>query len=111
VGKADLTTALSYLNVRTDLSGQVCTLEGIIEMARRHPDLVPVMIEKMRYSFMVDGIICEYAQVWFNGAFLETACCESDDHLGMTKAIKALGIEAMPNTNYLKAAKRVVGLC
>jgi hypothetical protein len=28
----------------------------------------------------------------------------------MRNAIKALGIEAMPNTNYLKAAKRVVGM-
>jgi hypothetical protein len=31
-------------------------------MARRHPDLVPVTIEKVRYGFTVDGIICEYAQ-------------------------------------------------
>ena len=30
-------------------------------MARRHPDLVPVTIEKMRYGFTVDGIICECA--------------------------------------------------
>jgi hypothetical protein len=26
-------------------------------MARRHPDLVPVTIKKMRYGFTVDGII------------------------------------------------------
>ena len=42
-------------------------------MARAHPDLVPVTIEKMRYGFTVDGVICEYAQVWLNGALLETA--------------------------------------
>jgi hypothetical protein len=79
-------------------------------MARRHPDLVPVTIEKMRYGFTVDGIICEYAQVWFNGALLESACSESENYLGMRKAIVALGIDSMPNINYLKAAKRVVGM-
>jgi hypothetical protein len=110
VGKADLTTALLYLNVKIDFSGETCTLEEIAEMARSHPDLVPVMVEKMRYGFTVDGIICEYAQVKFNGALLESACCESEDYVGMRKAIKALGIGAMPNTNYLKAAKRVVGM-
>jgi hypothetical protein len=57
VGEADLTTALLYLNVKMDISTQTCTLEDIIEMARNHPDLVPVMVEKMRYGFSVDGII------------------------------------------------------
>ena len=110
LGKADLTTALLYLNVKMDISTQTCTLEDITEMARSHPDLVPVMVEKMRYGFTVDGIICEYAQVRFNGALLESACCESEDYIGMRNAIKALGIGAMPNTNYLRAAKRVVGM-
>jgi hypothetical protein len=110
VGKADLSTALSYLNVRTDLSSQAYTLDEVIEMARNHPDLVLVMIEKMRYGFTVDGIICECAQVRFNGALLESACCESDDYVGMRKVIKALGIEAIPNTSYPKAARRVVGI-
>jgi hypothetical protein len=110
LGKADLTTALSYLNVRTDISGQACTLDEVMEIARNHPDIVPVVIEKMRYGFMVDGIICEYAQVRFNGALLESACCESDDNAGLRKVIKALGIEGMPNTSYPKAARRVVGI-
>ena len=110
VGKADLTTALLYLNVKIDLSIETCTLEEITELARSHPDLVPVMVEKMRYGFTVDGIICEYAEVRFNGALLESACCESEDYVGMRKVINALGIEAMPNTNYLKAARRVVGM-
>jgi hypothetical protein len=52
----------------------------------------------------------EYAQVWFNGALLESACSESENYLGMRKAIVALGIDSMPNINYLKAAKRVVGM-
>jgi hypothetical protein len=110
VKKADITTILSYLEVKMDLDRESWSLEKFTEMARRHSDLVPVTIEKMRYGFTVDGVICEYAQVWFNGALLESACCESDNYKSMRNAIKALGIEAMPNTNYLKAAKRVVGM-
>ena len=62
------------------------------------------------YGFTVDGVICEYARVWFNGAMVETACCESENYAGMRKVVEALGMAAMPNTSYLRAAKRVVGM-
>jgi hypothetical protein len=110
VKKEDLATIVSHLGVEPDLDQQVWTQAEFTDWARRHPDLVPVIVEKMRYGFTVAGIICEYAQVWFNGALLESACAESENYPGMQEAIKALGIEALPNTNYLKAAKRVVGM-
>ena len=110
VKKEDLATILSHLKVEMNLDKDTYTIEEFIEMARKHPDLVPVTVEKMRYGFTVEGIICEYAQVWFNGALVESACCESENYAGMRQVIEALGIAAMPNTNYLKAAKRVVGM-
>jgi hypothetical protein len=110
VKQADLATILSHLKAKMDLDRDTYTLDEFIALARSHPDLVPVTVEKMRYGFTVEGIICEYAQVWFNGALMESACCESENYEGMRKAIDALGIAAMPNTNYLKAAKRVVGM-
>lgn len=93
-----------------DLAQETYTIAEFIAMARKHPDLAPVSVEKMRYGFTIDGIICEYAQVWFNGAMVESACAESENYAGMKQVIEGLGIAAMPNTNYLKAAKRVVGL-
>ena len=108
--RADLKAILSHLKVEMDVDRETCALDEFTEMARRHPDLVPVTVEKMRYGFTVDGIICEYARVRFNGALLESACSGSDDYEGLCKAIAALGINEMPNTNYLKAAKRVVGM-
>jgi hypothetical protein len=110
VKQADLATILSYLKAEMKLDRDSYTIDEFIAMARKHPDLVPVTVEKMRYGFTVDGIICEYAQVWLNGALVETACCESENYAGMRKVVEALGIAAMPNTNYLKAAKRVVGM-
>jgi len=110
VKREELATILSHLKVDIRLDKETYTLEEFIAMARKHPDLVPVAVEKMRYGFTVGGIICEYAQVWFNGALVESACCESENYAGMRQVIEALGISAMPNTNYLKAAKRVVGM-
>jgi hypothetical protein len=77
---------------------------------RSHPDLVAVTVEKMRWGFTIDGIICEYAQVWFNGALLESACVESDRHDDMKAVIEALGLDGHANTNYIEAAAGVVGL-
>jgi hypothetical protein len=110
VKKEDLATILSHLKVEMRLEKETYALEEFIAMARKHPDLVPVAVEKMRYGFTIEDIICEYAQVWFNGALVESACCESENYAGMRQVIEALGIAAMPNTNYLKAAKRVVGM-
>src|SRR5512135_129244 len=110
VKREELAAILSHLKVEMRLDKEAYTLEEFIAMARKHPDVVPVSVEKMRYGFTIGGIICEYAQVWFNGALVESACCESENYAGMRKAIEALGIGAMPNINYLKAAKRVVGM-
>ena len=44
-----------------------------------------------------------------NGALIETACCESEDYSNMKSAVEALGLANMQNTNYLKAAKKIVG--
>ena len=110
VSKADLAVILSHLKVDLELTEETYTIERFIEMARQNPQLVPVTVEKMRYGFTIDGIICEYAQVWFNGAMVESACCESENYVGMQAVVAGLGIAELPNTNYLRAAKTVVGL-
>jgi hypothetical protein len=110
VKREELATILSNLKASLPLDKDAYTFEEFVAMARKHPDLVPVTVEKMRFGFTVEGVICEYAQVYFNGALVESACCESENYAGMKKAVEALGIAAKPNTNYLKAAKRVVGM-
>lgn len=110
VKKEDLATILSHLKVDLALDQDTYTIDAFIAMARQHPDLSAVSVEKMRYGFTIEGIICEYAQVWFNGAMVESACVESENYTGMKQVIEGLGIAEMPNTNYLKAAKVVVGM-
>ena len=110
VQRADLLVILSHLKAEAALDAERYTIEEFIQIARNHPDLCPVTVEKMRYGFTIDGIICEYAQVWFNGALVESACVESENYAGMRQVIEGLGLAGMPNTNYLRAAKKVVGM-
>ncbi len=110
VKKAELATILAALKVEMPLEAETYAFDDFLTLARAHPDLVPVSVEKVRHGFSVGGVICEFAEVWFNGALMESACCESEDHAGMERAIDALGLAGMTNTNYLRAAKRVVGL-
>lgn len=110
VQREELATILQHLQVNMALDQESYTLEEFTNMARASSDLVPVKVEKMRYGFSVNGIISEYAQVWFNGAMVETACCESEDYAGIKAAVAALGLDELPNTNYLKAARQVVGM-
>ena len=110
VKTADLATILGHLKVEVVFTQESYTIDEFIKMARKHPEMTAVSVEKMRYGFTIEGIICEYAQVWFNGAMVESACAESENYDGMKKVVEGLGIAAMPNTNYLRAAKRVVGM-
>jgi len=110
VKREDLAAILAHLKVEMSLERETYSIDEFIAIARKHPDLVPVNVEKMRYGFTVGGVICEFAQVWLNGAMVESACCESENYAAMSKVVETLGISAMSNTNYLKAAKRVVGM-
>lgn len=110
VRREELATILSHLGVEVPLGKETYSFEEFVEIARRHPELVPVKVEKMRYGFTIDGVICEYAQVYFNGALLESACVESEDYVAMRAVVEGLGLASMPNVSYIRAAKRVVGM-
>ncbi len=110
VKREDLAQILRHLRVGMPLEAETYTLGRFIEMARASADLAVVRVEKKRYGFSVNGIICEYAYVWFNGALVETACCESEDYEGMRAVVDALGIGGLANTSYLRAAKQVLGM-
>ena len=109
VKKEELATILENLQVEIVLDKDEYTFDEFCDMARAHGDLALVTVEKKRFGFSVNGVICEYAYVWMNGALVETACCESEDYASMKGAVEALGLAEMPNTNYLKAAKKGVG--
>lgn len=110
VGKQEVATILENMLVKVELTKETYTIEDFFAIVEAHPDLAAVTIEKKRYGFSVDDIICEYGEILFNGAKLETVCCESEDYTGMKKAIEALEINKYENINYLRAAKRTIGM-
>ncbi len=110
IAQADLAEAFELLGARSALAQQRYDSAQLLALARADAALRLVTVEKMRHGFSIDGIVCEFAQVWFNGALLETVCVESTDLAGMRRVIAELGLAELPNTSYLRAAKRVVGL-
>ncbi len=110
VKKDDIAVILDNMKVEVPLEKETYALDNFIAIVNEHPDLAAVDVQKKRFGFSVDGIICEYGQICFNGAMLETACCESEDYEGMKKAIESLEILGLKNVNYLKAAKSVIGM-
>lgn len=110
IAQADLATTFEWLGARPPLTQQRYDSAQLLALARADAALRLVTVEKMRHGFSIDGIVCEFAQVWFNGALIETACVESTDLASMRRVIAELGLAELPNTSYLRAAKRVVGL-
>jgi len=110
VKQDELATILENLQAKVDLSQDTYTFDEFIELLKTTDDIVSVAVHKERYGFSVDGVICEYGKILFNGAMVETTCVESEDYAAMEKVIDKLEISGFENVNYLKAAKRVVGM-
>ncbi len=110
VKKDELATILEHLQATLELSQDVYTFEEFIDLLKTCDDVVSVAVHKERYGFSVDGMICEYGRILFNGAMLETTCVESEDYATMEQVIEKLELSGFENVNYLKAAKRVVGM-
>lgn len=86
------------------------TIDEFMEIVVSHPDLQAISIEKERFGYMVNDTICEYANVWINGAMVVTVNSESTEIKDIKKTIADLGLEGVENINYLQAAKRVTGM-
>ena len=110
VKKDELSTILENLQAKLELGQDSYTFDEFIELLNTTDDIVSVNVHKERYGFSVDGVICEYGKILFNGAMVETTCVESEDYVAMERVIDKLEIDGFENINYLKAAKRVVGM-
>ncbi len=108
VKQEELAVIFDNLQVPFSPVKPVYSLDDFLEIVGAHADLVAVDVEKERYGFSVDGVICEYAEILFNGAMIESACVESENYQVMKDVISKLEIDGFTNTNYLQAAKSVV---
>jgi len=72
--------------------------------------LQAVRVRKRRFGYLINGTICERAEVLINGARVVTLSCESTEIEQIEKAIREVGLEKYQNINYLQAIKRVIGM-
>jgi hypothetical protein len=100
VNKEELQTIFDSLLVKVELTKDTYSLDEFLSIVSKHGDTLAVDVQKERYDFSVNGVICEYAKVLFNGALVETACVESEDYAAMKEAAKALEIAELENVNY-----------
>lgn len=110
VEKEELATIFKHLQAGVELSRDGYSFDAFLELIKTTDDIVSVGVHKERYGFTVDDVICEYGRILFNGAMVETTCVESEDYSAMEKVIDKLEISGFENVNYLRAAKRVVGM-
>ncbi len=92
------------------LNKETYTLEEFMDMVKSNPNLQAITIEKERFGYMINNTICEYANVWINGAMVVTVNSESTELDDIKKTITDLGLIGVENINYLQAAKRVTGM-
>ena len=93
------------------LARDTYSLEKLLtEVVRPHPQLVVAQVFKRRFGFTVNGCIVELAEVWINGAGIQTAAVESTDPAAVLATRASLALDVYENVNYLRAIKRVVGM-
>jgi len=92
------------------LSKDEYTCDEFLNIIEKHGDLQAVNVKKRRFGFMIYDTICEYAEVYINGAMVQSVNSESTEIEDIKKTMEAVGMEKMENINYLKAIKRVIGM-
>ncbi len=84
--------------------------EFITEVVGGADDLAVVKVVKKRHGFMIREAIVEVAEVTFDGVPLKTAAVEHIDPALVMDIVRELGLDALPNINYIKAMKSAVGM-
>jgi len=92
-----------------ELSQDTYTTEEFLKMVNDHKDLTSVRVKKLRFGYMVNETICEFAEVLINGARVFSVNSESTEIEDILKTMKDTGMEGNENINYLQAIKRIIG--
>jgi len=96
---------------RPEMARDEYTYEQFIaEVVGGDDGLAVVKVAKKRHGFMIRETIVEVAEVTFDGVPLKTAAVEHIDPALVMEIARELGLDALPNINYIKAMKKAVGM-
>ena len=82
---------------------------AFVELCGQQKDLCVVDVKKVRYITNIDETIVEVAETEFNGVPNRTVCVEHFDPALVMSVVRKLGVEGLPNINYIRAMKDAVG--
>ena len=83
---------------------------AFVELCSAQKDLCVVDVKKVRHITNIDETIVEVAETEFNGVANRTVCVEHIDPALVMSVVRKLGLEGLPNVNYINAMKQAVGL-
>jgi hypothetical protein len=87
-----------------------CTLEEFLtDIVEPEPALCLVSLETRRRRLVVEGCPGEHVTLTVGHQVLESVAFEHLDPAEVWRAVRALGLEKIENTNYPAALKRIVG--
>ncbi len=93
-----------------ELKKEEYSLRQFLNIIKKHNDLQAVSVKKHRFGYMVNGTICEFAEVLINGALVFTINSESTEIKDIQKTMKDVELTKYENINYLQAIKRIIGM-
>ena len=82
---------------------------AFVELCGQQKDLCVVDVKKVRYITNIDATIVEVAETEFNGVPNRKVCVEHIDPALVMSVVRKLGVEGLPNINYIRAMKDAVG--
>ena len=83
---------------------------AFVALCQQQKDLCVVDVKKVRHITNIDETIVEVAETKFNGVENRTICVEHIDPALVMSVVRKLGVENLPNINYINAMKQAVGL-
>ncbi len=82
---------------------------AFVELCSQQKDLCVVDVKKVRYITKIDDTTVEVAETEFNGVPNRTICVEHIDPALVMSVVRKLGVQDLPNINYIRAMKDAVG--
>jgi exopolyphosphatase/guanosine-5'-triphosphate,3'-diphosphate pyrophosphatase len=80
------------------------------ELVRPAPRLRALGVHKARTRFRIGDCLAELTDVTTNGRSFRTFAVESEDRMAVLQTLKDLGLSKVPNRNYPRALKDLIGM-
>jgi exopolyphosphatase / guanosine-5'-triphosphate,3'-diphosphate pyrophosphatase len=92
------------------LGRKAYTLEELLdEVVRPDAALRAAQVHKRRVHYLLDGCMAELTEVSSDGSATRTIAVESEDPELVIATVRSLGLESLPNTNFPRGLKTLVG--